>query len=170
MNAHSQEQASLFAPGAGGGSTALITAITHSGSLRTFPFSLGMKITVGAAGITVTHLGRMCHTGNTLTQSLSIRNAAGTILASASVNSSLGTPGSFQYVALGTPYALSASTSYYIHSDESGGDQFNDVFTSPSVTYTSVISAMQNSYETGGAPVDGGSPDDPYGPLDIKYT
>lgn len=162
--------ASLIPAAGGGGGTNLITAVTHNGSLRTFTFSLGMKITVGAVGITVQQLGRMCHTGNTGSHTLSIRNAAGTILASVSVNSALGTPGSFQYGTLGTPYALTALTSYYIHSDESNGDQFNDTFGSASVTYTGAISALQNSYEVGGGCVDGGSTNDPYGPLDLVYT
>lgn len=151
--------------------TSFITAVTHFGGLRNnFPFSWGMKVTIGGTGVTVTQIGRWCHTGNSQVHTLSILDVSGAVLATVSVDASLGTPGTFQYGTLGTPYTLSPSTTYYFHSLEfSGGDLSCDAFGSTSLTFTGISTSVENSYETGGAPNNGGSFNDGYGPIDFKY-
>ena len=152
--------------------TNFITSILHTPSVRNNAgFNVGMKVTIGAAGCTVSKIGRMIHTGNSQTHSLSIFNAAGSSLGAITINAALGTPGSFLYGTLGTPIVLSASTSYYFYSAEnSGGDTWANTWGSASVTYTSIASAMQNAYNQGSGNTDGGSSNDPYGPLDFVYT
>ncbi len=145
------------------------TGSLHNPSLRTYPGAVGYKITMGGASKVVTTLGRLCYTGNTQTQALQIRDAGGSVVATVTVNSALGTPGAFTYGTLSSPYTLSASTSYWITSDESNGDQFYDVYGGgPAWTHTSITTYVAAAYDAGGM-VDTGITEDSYGRLDFKY-
>lgn len=149
--------------------TSFFISLLHTTGVRTYPGAVGYKITLGGTSVTVTQLGRWCSTGNSQTQSLQIRDAGGTVVASVTVNSALGTPGAFLYGTLGTPYVLSASTSYWITSDESNGDVFPDVYgASAQWTHTGISTYVAAAYDAGGM-IDTGQLDASYGLMDFKY-
>jgi hypothetical protein len=108
-------------------SSPFLTAASLIGGLRNnYDGPVGMKITVGASPITVTSLGRMFFTGNSASHTVRLTDNAQTDLATASIPITGGVNNAWTYVAI-TPQTLSASTSYYIMSQEvNAGDQFAD--------------------------------------------
>ncbi len=138
--------------------TAFVTS-TPAGSLRNnFTGWVGMKITIGSAGLNVSAIGRPCIAGNSGTHIVKFVNAGnGTDLpgGSASVGMSGCTPGQFRYSILGAPVTLQAGASYYVVSQESqGGDQWYDHGT---LTSTSVATVNSSVYLNGSTwtPIDG---------------
>jgi len=91
---------------------------------------MGMKFTVGSNNILASQLGRWVTPGNSGTHAVKLVNAATGLDvpgASTSVTLAGATSGQFQYSTLASPVGLSASTSYYLLSQEtSGGDQWYD--------------------------------------------
>ena len=91
---------------------------------------VGMKFTVGAAGMTVHSLGRVFVTGNGGTHTVKLVSAStGADVPGTAVTISMagGTPGQFTYTNLTSPVALTPNASYYLVSQEtSGGDQWYD--------------------------------------------
>lgn len=132
----------------------------------------GFKFTVGGAGITVTELGRWNYSGDSQTHTLCITDSTGAILASVSINAALGTPGSYQFAALGSPVVLSASTVYAVLSQEPNGDTFEDGI-GGDISYTSVATVNGAVYagQTPGLPLNVVAAGDfSYGPVNFKYT
>ena len=91
--------------------------------------------TTGWAGVsftatqneTVKELGRWKVAGNSGSHLVEIVTASGSVVASATVNLSSGTAGSYVYTTLGTPVLLTGGTTYYLLSQEtSGSDQWMD--------------------------------------------
>jgi hypothetical protein len=138
-------------------------------------FYLGFRFTVGASPITITEIGRWVPTvGVAQTQSHTayISNAAGAILSSVSIDASLGTPGTYQFVALGTPLVLSAATGYgCVCKEFNGNDTFYGSDTTLTTETVATVNAPVYSDPAGGqALTDDGSGVKSYGPLSFKYT
>ena len=105
-------------------STTLGTLITPTGAL-----DVGYKFTVGASNVVLYSLGRYVTTGNSGTHTLRLVGSTGTVtIASAVINTSGATAGTYVYASVG-PILLSAGNTYYIVSDESS-DQYYDQNTS----------------------------------------
>jgi hypothetical protein len=133
---------------------------------------VGTNITVGAAPITVTALGRMVAGSNGGSHLVKIVQAStGTDVpgASVTVNVGTGTPGAFAYATLSSPVTLSANTAYYVVTQEtSGGDSWYD-FTNTSVQTALVATATSAVYSSGSSYITLGSPGQTYGPVDFEY-
>ncbi len=132
-------------------SVPMVTGVTP-GSLRTAggDYYQGMKFTVGATPITVTHLGRYMLNGNYGTHSmLLVRVSDSATIASANVSMTTGAVGQYQYAELSSAVTLPAGTSYYLGCQEvTGGDTFYDGATTLSTT--SVASVNGSAYRPGG--------------------
>lgn len=108
--------------------TPYITSFTGDGvTLRNdFDGCVGGFFTVGASSITISQLGRWKISGNSQTHTVSIKANDGTLIASAIVDMSTGSTGTFVYTSI-SDTVLSASTTYNILCSEvNGGDQWND--------------------------------------------
>jgi hypothetical protein len=156
---------------AGGGSNPFITG-ESLGAFQTGVLCVGFKITVGSAPITVTDLARWVISGNSLSHTVHIYNSNGSVdIISAAVATSGAPAGAFKYVSI-TPTILSASTSYYVMTDEtSNSDNFYDSTTT--VTTTTDASVVGWAYETVSCgnfpPVDGGGSNTVIGFPSFKY-
>ncbi len=106
-------------------------------SFNNYTGLLGAHFVVGASPINVTHLGRLCLTGDSLTHTVYILNDDGTDNFHVTVNMAGCTPDTFVYAAAtGT---LSASTGYYVVSSETnGGDTVYNVDGTPNYSFTAV--------------------------------
>lgn len=84
----------------------------------------GMRFVTGPAGLTITHLGRFRHAGNSGTHPMAVfRKSDGVKLAEVEVNMLAGPVGRFVYAELSTRLRLPANTEYYVASWETlGGD------------------------------------------------
>jgi hypothetical protein len=151
-----------------GANTAFVTGQTL-GTLRNNATSwLGMKITVGAAPITVKELGRWVVAGNTATHSVEIVNSTGVVLGTVSVNAAGGSPG-FRYATLATPVTLDAGAVYFVASQEiSGGDQFYDCNTVLTTTTAATVNSGAFANNGRNFTLNGGGPRC-YVPVDFKY-
>jgi hypothetical protein len=131
-----------------------------------------MNITVGAAPITVTALGRMVagsNGGSHLVKIVQASTGTDVPAAAVTVNVATGTPGTFAYATLSSPVTLSANTAYSVVTQEtSGGDSWYD-FSNTSVQTTSAGSATSAVYSNGTSYVTLGSPGQTYGPVDFLY-
>jgi hypothetical protein len=157
----------------GGASGTYFVTSESLGTLRNnYTGFVGMNITVGAAPITVTALGRMVagsNGGSHLVKIVQASTGADVAGASASVNVGAGTPGTFAYGTLSSPVTLSANTAYYVVTQEtSGGDSWYD-FSNTSVQTTSAGTATSAVYSNATSYVTLGSPGQTYGPVDFLY-
>jgi len=127
------------------------TIITNGTLRNNFTGYVGAKITVGTSAITVTSLGRVFITGNSQTHTIALYVAStGLPVSGGSVSLALssGVNHSFIYKKLSTPVVLSASTSYYLVSQETnGGDQWEDV--DSSCTINTDFTSFQAVYGDG---------------------
>jgi hypothetical protein len=153
--------------------TAFVTGKTLGTIRNNLTAFVGMKVTLGAAPVTVTSLGRIYVAGNTGTHTVKIVNAGtGSDVAGASVsiNMAAGTAANgFKYLALATPVTLAANTAYYVVSQEnSGGDQWYDFNT---VLTTTNIAAVNNAIQRpNNSWVAAGGANNSYVPVDFKYA
>lgn len=157
-------------PGGGGG-TEFVTGQTL-GTARTngSNYYLGFKLTVGGSNVTVSELGRYCVTGDTQTHTVYIADSAGAVIISASVDATGGS-NAFKFTSI-TPTVLSASTAYYVFSQEfSGGDTFYEG-ADTTVTTTAVATISYHAYAatSGGTPTDVAAGVRSYVPVSFKYT
>jgi parallel beta-helix repeat protein len=135
---------------------------------------VGMRLRVGGAPITVTHLGRWKHSNNTQTHTLKIVNAStGQDLSAAAVQISMSgkTNGQFAYAALPAAVTLNANTEYLIVSSEhtplNNGDFFYDY--NGSMATTSAGQALSAVYWGGSSWVRLGSTNANIGPVSFQY-
>jgi len=135
---------------------------------------VGMRIRVGSAPITVTHLGRWKYSNNTQTHTLKIVNAAtGSDVAASSVQLSMSgkASGQFAYQALSTPVTLNANTEYMIISSEhvvmNNGDFFYDF--NGRMTTTAAAQVVGAVYNNGGGWTRLGSTNNSIGPVTFQY-
>jgi hypothetical protein len=134
----------------------------------------GMKLTVGATGLTVTELGRIFINGNSGVHTVKLVRAsdqADVPNGSVAITMSGGTPGQFKYGTLSSPVTLAANTMYYLASEEvAGGDQWYDV-ANTTVTTASVGSCNGGVYLGSSYPWKVvTSANHTYVPVDFKYT
>jgi hypothetical protein len=151
---------------------AWITGFTPSSLRNDFSGWVGSRLVVGPADVSVTSLGRWVVAGNTATHAVRLVNAAGTNVATASVDTAGAPAGAFKYAALGNPVTLSAGATYYLLSQESaGGDSWYEYNLSTSTTaVASDTGAAWTTNATPGSVTAGGSPGQSYGPSNFLYA
>jgi len=111
--------------GGGGASTAFVTSYVQSTALNDFDGWLGFGFTVGSSPISVTQLGRLWLSGNSLPHTLKLINPSTGANVSVSISMTGGSAGQFVYGTLPSAVMLSANTRYYLVSQETaGGDQW----------------------------------------------
>lgn len=150
-------------PTVGGGSlTSAVATYTpgSTGNTWTTGQYYGAAFTTTGSGLTVLTLGRYMVLGNTGTHTVVIMDMTGTILGSVSINMTGGTADTFIYTTLGSPLVLSASTQYFIGSQETNGADTGTG--SSALTTTAVISSgtWQTYHTVAGLPTndfDGGN-------------
>jgi hypothetical protein len=149
----------------------VITAIIADTPRNNFGGYVGFRFDVGAADLNVTQLGRWKISGNSGTRTLEIRDSGGSVVATASLDMSLGSAGDFTFVALGSPVVLSASGTYYmISSEANGGDEWHDDITGGNITSTADISITYSVYVVGaGVPTSANGGAHSYGRPNFRY-
>ena len=155
-----------------GSSTSFLTgfALNSPPQRNDFGGWVGMKLTVGAAPLSVTALGRIFLTGNSGTHTVKlVRVSDGVDVPGGSVSIPMagGTAGQFQYALLSSSLTLAANTAYYLVSQETaGGDKWYD---HGALTATGVASVNSSVWLNGTvwSPLDG--PNTSYVPLNILY-
>lgn len=138
--------------------TPVITGLTPSATTRTDALArVGFKFTVGATALSVTDLGRYVVSAGGAHTVRIIRVSDLVEMASASVNTAGGTPGTFVYTALGSAVTLAAGIAYYLVSAETNGDQWkefdNALVSTGDVSLTKAVYSSDNTTytESGGA-------------------
>lgn len=120
----------FVAPASVGGTTytEFITSTPTPALRNNVDILAGMQFSSGGAGGgTVQSLSRWKVAGNSQTHRVGLFNSGGVLLAVVSVNASSGTAGTFQQVALGSPYTCAAGNLFEVLSEEfNGGDQWED--------------------------------------------
>lgn len=101
--------------------TLLVVSFTPGADRSNFSGNVGYSF-VPTANMLVTQLGVRKATGNTGARTISLSNAAGTVLTSASIDVTVGTVGTFIYAAC-TAAALIAGTTYYLSQAVTSGGQ-----------------------------------------------
>ncbi len=157
----------------GGTGTAFVTGYSVNGRAVRNDFGgwVGMKVTVGAAVLSVNSVGRICAPGNSKTHAVKLVSAATRLDVaggSATVNMAGCTPGQFVYTALGGAINLTAGTSYYLVSQEvAGGDQWYDI----AGVSTTADAAVNNSvYSNGLSWITISSANTSYVPPNLQYS
>jgi hypothetical protein len=149
--------------------TSFVTAFSTAGRALRNDFTgwVGMKFTTGSSPLTIVSLGRICVAGNSGTHVVKLLSAASTsVLAIASVSMSGCTPGQFVYASASA--ALTASTAYYLASQEiAGGDRWYD---QGPVSTTGVAAINSSAYSSGASWIPIGSANTSYGPPNFQYT
>jgi len=148
-----------------------ITSIVADTLRNNYAGWVGFRFNVGADDLTVTELGRWKVSGNSGSRALEIRNSSGTVVASATLDMSLGSAGGFTFVKLGSPVVLSASGTYYmISSEANGGDEWHDDVSGMNVTPTTAITVTGSVYSSGSGVPTLATPDvHSYGRPNFKY-
>lgn len=146
--------------------TALVTSqALNNGTQNNASLPIGMKIIVGGSPITVTSLGRWVISGNSQTHTLRLRNSSCADLATVTVNCSGAPTGQYLYGSI-TPTVLSASTTYYVFSDENNsGDLW---YSLQAVTTTAVVSDIEGAFDSGGCTLTAGNGFS-YVPVNLLY-
>ncbi len=124
-------------------------------------------MTVGAADITVTALGRWIISGSSHTHTIRIDLEGGGNIVTAVVDA-VGAPNGFKYTSI-TPVVLSAGVSYWVGSSEAvGGDPWFDDGT----TYTTRSDAaiITSAYQSGGDWTSNHAGSFSYVPPNFQYT
>jgi hypothetical protein len=157
--------------GGGGGGTPFITAVTSCTPRNNFSDAVGMAFTI-VTPVTVQSLGRYILSGNSQVHGMFIYYNDGsnhpTVLATASVDASTGTPNTFLYSNLKAPVVLPVVTAgaYYtlVSVETSGGDSWCD--NNGTISITGVATGVTTAIK-GLVGVPGTSP---YVPTNFKYT
>jgi len=111
----------------------LVTAQTLGTSRTDAQVGVGLTF-VAQSAVTITSLGRWVYSGNSSTHVVTLQNAAGVVLTTATVTTSGATVGAFKYATCAN-YTLTIGVRYFILSAE-GGDQWGD---EASVTCASTV-------------------------------
>jgi fibronectin type 3 domain-containing protein/sarcosine oxidase gamma subunit len=145
---------------------------TTTGTVRSnYTGFVGMKFTTGSSAVTVQRLGRWIVSGNSGSHEVKLTLASSGVDVSGgsvTVNTSGQTAGQYCYVTLSSPITLSASTAYYLTTDETnGGDSwYNDNTT---ITTTGVASSNNGEYYASGWVNDNSTADTSFGPVSFTY-
>jgi hypothetical protein len=150
--------------------TAFVTGFTPTTVRNDFSGQVGMRISVGASDISAGALGRSVLTGNAQSHRLSLQDAAGTVLATASVNLSGLPAGTFAYGSLASPVVLRAGASYVVLSDEvAGGDGWYDYSSQPVAGVGGQVTGAAYAV-AGGSVVVGASAAQAYGVVNLQFS
>lgn len=131
-------------------------------------YYVGFSFTVGAAPVTVTHVGVHNHAGNTQTHEVCIVDSSGNILATADVDATLGVDDEMQYVELASPLVLSAATVYGCHAEQfAAGDYWGNAM---AITTTADIDPTTATFQTtSGGAISTNTADFAFGPTSFRY-
>lgn len=149
----------------------VITAIIADSLRNNFSGYVGFRFTVGAEDLFVTQLGRWKVSGNSGTRTIEIRDSGGSVVATASLDMSLGSAGGFVFAVLAALVTLSAGGTYYLISLEAnGGDEWHDDVSGGNVTPTSDITVTHSVYVVGaGVPTSANGGAHSYGRPNFKF-
>jgi hypothetical protein len=116
--------------------------------------NLGFYFDTGSNTPVVTHLGRWKISGNSQTHNLYlykyVNGSSDVQIATASVDLSTGSAGTYVYAALGSPVTLLASTRYYVASQEvSGGDAWYNHVSTTLDSFTAGVGTVYGSAISG---------------------
>jgi alpha-galactosidase len=156
----------------GPASTSFVTgyALSNPSVRNDFTGWVGMKLTVGAAPLTVTSLGRICVAGNSLPHTVKLVNAGNgsdVAGASAAVNMPGCAPGQFVYSGINS-VTLPANTTYYLVSQEAqGGDRWYD---QGGISTTAAAAVNSSVYFYAGNWFSIGAANSSYVPPSFQYT
>lgn len=142
--------AKLGQPIASAGDTQAIITANITGSTQNNPGGFGFKFTVGSSDIVVTSLMRWNKAGNADTHTVRLINSSCVDITTASINTTLGTPGTWQTVSI-TPTTLTHGQTYYVMSDEDGVDVY---YIHCAATWTGDITGVTSTFNTGGGCTD----------------
>ncbi len=150
----------------------VLTVTPSATVLNNFSGCIGFKFnTPSGVTPTVTQLGRWKIAGNSGTHSVKLYNSGG-VVRTASVDLTTGSSGSYVYAPI-TPITLSASTAYWILSEETnGGDQWYDGDTTITVDSTAgTLDASSSATQSGCTGVINGfyGPNTSYVPTNFKF-
>jgi hypothetical protein len=178
-NSITQDIAEVLPQGAGGGGggggsggTPFVTAVNTCSTRNDYSDLVGMRFTL-VTPVTVQSLGRYVLTGNTGLHGIFLYLFDGSnysVLATALVDTSAGTPNTFLYSDLKAAVVLpvlSSSGAYYavISAEVNGGDSWCDSTNSAQITTTGIATSIMSSIRGGG-----GSGGGVYVPTNFKYT
>lgn len=130
---------------------------------------------MASSPITIVSVARWVVSGNVQAHTVGIYNIDGTPLATVSINTSLGTPGTFEYVALTTPITLAPGQQCVIATQEfSTGDLVYDRLNCSITTTVDAVLGQTAFVADGGSGPAGpfnfaGAPPQAFGPTDFKY-
>ena len=173
------DQENLYAQMARSGASFVLTTgdmAYPDGSQNNYGDLVGMKITIGAAPVAVTSLGRYVETGNKGTHALSIYRASdGALISSTTLNlaTALKDSTGYAYASLPAPVTLPAGGVYYIVSGETmGGDTWEGTYQNfPTLTHSAVATIQGAIYRSGTTWISGGSAaNQSYVPVSFRYT
>lgn len=151
--------------------TSMLTGFTLGTARNDFSGFVGMRFTVGATAMTVSHLGRLNVAGNSKPHTLKLVNAlTGVDVAGGSVAvTPENLPATFAYAALATPVVLAANTPYLLVSQEAaGGDRWYNLDTF--VQSTGDVSINNTVYSDAGKYLTSAGAGRTYGPVNLAYT
>jgi hypothetical protein len=156
-----------------GSSTSFITSVTP-GMLRFGATDMeGMQIVVGSTSLLVTAIGRWVLSGNSQTHIVSFYdgNSKPIFGGSVSVNLSGAPVGAFKYVSLTSNVILLAGQTYYLVSDETGGEAWCDSDTTVTTrTDATLTNSAYRDHVSGVLFTAGSGTNRPYVPVDFQYT
>lgn len=154
--------------GGGGGSINFLTGHAVGTARHDFTGSPGVVVTVGAAPVTVTDIGRWVIAGNNQSHTLRIYDLSDADIGNVTVNTSGAPSAAFLYGALGTAVMLAASSVYLICSDETfNGDDWSN--NDATITWGSDFSTAYSGYFAFGSLNQNFDTGHSYGPIDFKY-
>jgi Right handed beta helix region len=150
--------------------TPFVSGFTPTTVRNDFTGQVGMRITVGGSDISAQALGRSVLTGNAQSHRLSLLDAGGTVLGTASVNLSGMPAGTFVYASLASPLVLHAGASYFVMSDEvAGSDGWYDYTSQPVAGGGGQVTGAAYAV-AGGSAVVGATAAQAYGVVNLQYS
>ena len=163
-----QPQMRGFGRAGGGAALEFITGVSGGSQRNDLGFPVGMKFTVGASDLMLTHIGRWIVSGNSGTHDVKLWDGAGSLQGSVNIDTSAGTPDTFSYLPIG-PITLSNGQDYFMMSyEDNGGDQWLSADSSISVSGDATIIGayfFEPPFSSEGA-----SGTACYVPVNFKYT
>lgn len=147
-----------------------VTGVTP-GSLRNdYAGWVGMRFVTGAKAVNVTSLGRYVAPGNIGIHAVRLVRASDSqLIATAQVDTTMGTAGQFLYGRLSTSVQLAANTAYYLVSQEQGGGDLWHQSNTALIT-SSVAEVTTAAYSSSAVTFYHYAPgQNSYGPVDFTY-
>jgi uncharacterized repeat protein (TIGR02059 family) len=152
-----------------------VTGFTPSASRTDALAWVGGRLTVGGANVSVSALGRWVIAGSGASHTVKFVNASTGVDVpggSVTINTTGAASGAFLYVALASPITLTAGTSYYLVSSESGSPELwlDAILDLATTAVASSIGTVYNTSPSGGTWNPGGSAGQSYVGLSFQYS